>query len=79
MEERYNEVNNIEFECPPLNVVTTQTNVKIVLPEYIVDIIFMPKKSLKCFFCKFIKRNKIKDYIRNTYKGKESYHFKIIK
>ena len=37
MEERYNEVDNIEFESPPLNVMTTQTNVKIVLPEYIVD------------------------------------------
>jgi hypothetical protein len=37
MEERYNEVNTIEFECPPLNVMTTQTNVKIVLPEYIID------------------------------------------
>jgi len=37
MEERYNEVNNIEFESPPLNVMTTQTNVKIVLPEFIVD------------------------------------------
>ena len=43
MEERYNEVNNIEFECPPLNVVTTQTNVKIVLPEYIVDNIYAKK------------------------------------
>ena len=78
MEERYNEVNNIEFECPPLNVVTTQTNVKIVLLNILL-IIFMPKKTLKFFFCKFIKRNKINDYIRNTYKGKESYHFKIIK
>ena len=37
MEDRYNEVDNIEFESPPLNVMTTQTNVKIVLPEYIVD------------------------------------------
>lgn len=37
MEERYNEVSSIEFECPPLNVITTQTNVKIVLPEYIID------------------------------------------
>ena len=40
MEERYNEVNTIEFECPPLNVMTTQTNVKIVLPEYIIDKIY---------------------------------------
>jgi hypothetical protein len=40
MEERYNEVNTIEFECPPLNVMTTQTNVKIVLSEYIVDKIY---------------------------------------
>ena len=40
MEERYNEVNNIEFECPPLNVFTIQTNVKIVLPKYIVDNIY---------------------------------------
>ena len=37
MEERYNEVDNIEFESPPLNVMTTQTCVKIVLPDYIVD------------------------------------------
>ena len=37
MEDRYNEVDNIEFESPPLNVMTTQTNVKIVLPDYIVD------------------------------------------
>ena len=37
MEERYNEVDTIEFESPPLNVMMTQTNVKIVLPEYIVD------------------------------------------
>ena len=37
MEERYNEVNTIEFECPPLNVMTTQTNVKIVLPDYIIN------------------------------------------
>ena len=37
MEDRYNEVDNIEFERPPLNVMTTQTNVKIVLPDYIVD------------------------------------------
>jgi len=37
MEDRYNEVDNIEFESPPLNVMTTQTNVKIVLPEFIVD------------------------------------------
>jgi hypothetical protein len=37
MEERYNEVNTIEFECPPLNVMTTQTNVKIVLPDYVIN------------------------------------------
>lgn len=37
MEERYNEVQKIEFESPPLNVTTTQTNVKLVFTENIAD------------------------------------------
>ena len=118
MEERYNEVNTIEFECPPLNVMTTQTNVKIVLPEYIVDNIYakrhgnasfisflkdkfdvttkvyqehknrqLDKKDVICSFKGTINHvqdaimelsHKIKDDIRSTYDGKESYQLKIL-
>jgi len=118
MEERYNEVNTIEFECPPLNVMTTQTNVKIVLPEYIVDSIYakrhgngslvnllkdkfdvttkayqehknrqLDKKDMVCSFKGTINHvqnailelsQKIKDDIRSTYDGKESYQLKIL-
>ena len=118
MEERYNEVNNIEFECPPLNVMTTQTNVKIVLPEYIVDNIcskrhgneafiniikdkfdvstkiyqdhknrHLDKKEVVCSFKGTINHvqdaimeliGKIKNDIRMTYDGKESYQLKIL-
>ena len=118
MEERYNEVNTIEFECPPLNVMTTQTNVKIVLPEYIVDNIYakrhgngsfisllkdkfdvttkvyqehknrhLDKKDVICSFKGTINHvqdaiielsQKIKDDIRSTYDGKESYQLKIL-
>ena len=118
MEERYNEVNTIEFECPPLNVMTTQTNVKIVLPDYIVDNIYakrhgnvsfinmikdkydvttkvyqehknrqLDKKDVVCSFKGTINHvqvaimelsQKIKDDIRSTYDGKESYQLKIL-
>ena len=118
MEERYNEVNTIEFECPPLNVMTTQTNVKIVLPEYIIDNICtkrhgnepfinvlrdkydvttkiypehknrqLDKKDVICSFKGTINNvkdaiielsNKIKNDIRSTYDGKESYQLKIL-
>jgi hypothetical protein len=118
MEERYNEVNTIEFECPPLNVMTTQTNVKIVLPQYIVDSICtkrhgnepfinilrdrydvttkiyqeyknrqLDKKEVVCYFKGTINHvqdaiidlsNKIKNDIRSTYDGKESYQLKIL-
>ena len=118
MEERYNEVNTIEFECPPLNVRTTQTNVKIVLPDYIVDNIYakrhgnmsfinmikdkylvttkvyqehknrqLDKKEVVCSFKGTINHvqdaimelsQKIKDDIRSTYDGKESYQLKIL-
>ena len=37
METRYNEVNKIEFECKPLNITTTQTNVKLIIDYNIVD------------------------------------------
>ena len=118
MEERYNEVNKIEFECPPLNVMTTQTNVKIVLPEFVVDNIYLrkhgneafinilkdkyditikiyqehknrqlDKKDLVCSFKGTINHvqdaimelsHKIKNDIRSTYDGKESYQLKIL-
>lgn len=37
MEDRYNEVSKIEFECKPLNVKTTQTNVKLIVDRKIAD------------------------------------------
>ena len=118
MEERYNEVNTIEFECPPLNVMTTQTNVKIVLPDYIINSLFtkrhgngsfvnllkdkfdvttkvfleyknrqLDKKDVVCSFKGTINHvqdaimelsHKIKNDIRSTYDGKESYQLKIL-
>lgn len=118
MEERYNEVNTIEFECPPLNVMTTQTNVKIVLSEYIVDSISskrhngesfintlknkydvttkvyqdyrnrqLDKKDYVCSFKGTIKNvqnaimelsSKIKDDIKSTYDGRESYQLRVL-
>ena len=44
MEERYNEVSKIEFECKPLNVKTTTTNVKFIMDDKIVDILNNTKK-----------------------------------
>ena len=118
MEERYSEVNTIEFECPPLNVMTTQTNVKLVLPYYIVnglmvkrhgngsfinflkdkyDVIMkvflesknrqLDKKDVVCNLKGTINNvqnaiielsHKIKNDIRSTYDGKESYQIKIL-
>ena len=118
MEERYNEVSTIEFECPPLNVMTTQTNVKIVLSEYIVDSISskrhnsdtfintlkhkfdvttkiyqdwknrqLEKKDYVCSFKGTINHvqnaimeliSKIKDDIKSTYDGRESYQLKVL-
>ena len=37
MEERYNEVSKIEFECKPLNIRTSQTNVKLVVNYNVID------------------------------------------
>ncbi len=37
MEERYYEVNPIQFECPPLNVMTSYTTVKLILAEFIIN------------------------------------------
>ena len=118
MEERYNEVSTIEFECPPLNVMTTQTNVKIVLSEYIVDSISakrhnnesfintlknkfdvttkiyqdwknrqLDKKDYVCSFKGTINHvqnaimeliSKIKDDIKSTYDGRESYQLRVL-
>ena len=44
MEDRYNEVSKIEFECKPLNVKTTQTNVKIIVDRKVVDVLGSKKQ-----------------------------------
>lgn len=45
MEERYFEVAKVEMECRPLNVNTTQTHVKFVFNEEIVDYLSYKKSS----------------------------------
>lgn len=118
MEERYNEVQKIEFESPPLNVTTTQTTVKIILNESIIDYISNPPKrrpsikdelqknyevslsisqdkknrqiERKDYICtlkgtiEHVQKgiiylsDKIKNDIKSTYDGKESYQLKIL-
>ena len=45
MEERYNEVSKIEFECKPLNIRTSQTNVKLVVNSDVIDTLTSKRHS----------------------------------
>lgn len=45
MEDRYNEIAKIEFECKPLNVTTTQTCVKLIFNIEIIDILSSKKHA----------------------------------
>lgn len=53
MEERYYEVSKIEMECRPLNIKTTQTQIKFVMTEDCVDYL----NSKKGYFIQDIKDN----------------------
>ena len=45
MEERYNEVSKIEFECKPLNIRTSQTNVKLVVDYHVIETLTSKRHS----------------------------------